>query len=562
MALRSYQRACIDNILDARKRGVKRQLASLATGCGKSLIFGNIPQYAPSGKRTLLTVHTKELVWQAAEHLRKWNPGLSVGVEMADEVTAGEQIVVASIQTIGRSLVKRLNKFDPKDFSWVIVDECHRSISDTYTEVFTYFGLFDENNHSTSLLGLTATPSRGDGQAMGAVYQEIVYSYGIQDAIKDGWLSDVRGIRIKTTTDISKVGSQAGEFKQDELADAVNNPARNLQIVEAWIKEAYPRQTVGFTVTVQHAKDLALAFQKASVPAQAIWGNDPDRAEKLKQHRAGVIKVLLCAQLLVEGYDDPNVSAIIMARPTRSSTFFIQAAGRGTRLGTGIDNLVKARAEGRLTHDSKVDMLLLDVVDATTKHSLITLPTLFGLGSGLDLKGQSVTQAAKAIEEMQAKYPYLDMSKLEDITRLKSYTEEANLFRVDFCSEITEVSQLQWHKRGENTYCLLLPGREQIVIAGNLLGEFTVKGSISQERIDQGGFNNLPDALAFAEKNLSSKGKQMLTLLRRESGWHKQPVSEGQLKLLKQFRVPPHVIAKMDKGTAAKYITLRLGRKV
>jgi superfamily II DNA or RNA helicase len=532
----------------------------MATGTGKSLIFGNIPQHAPKGKRTLLTVHTRELVDQAAEHLAKWNPGLSVGVEMAGQVTSGEQIVVASIQTIGRSLSSRLEKFKPNDFAWVIVDECHRSISDTYTNVFEHFNLFSPES-STSLVGMTATPQRGDGLAMGAVYEEIVFSYSIQDAIKDGWLSDVRGIRVKTGVDISKVGTKAGDFDQAELNTAVNTEIRNEQIVEAWVKEAYPRQTVGFTVTVQHAKDLALAFQKAGVPADAIWGDDPQRAEKLKQHRAGYLKILLCAQLLVEGYDDPNVACIIMAKPTKSSTFFIQAAGRGTRLGPGIDNLIKARTEGRLKPGDKVDMLLLDVVDATTKHSLITLPTLFGLGSQLDLQGGSVMAAVKAIEEAQAKNPDLDLSKLTDISKLKSYTEEANLFRVEFCSEITEVSALQWHRRGVNEYCLLLPGKERIVIAGNLLGQFSVKGSISSKRVDMDGFSSLPDALSFAESNLSQHGKSMLTLLRRSATWHKAAITEGQLKMLKMFKVPQAVYSKWNKGEAAVFITKKLGAK-
>jgi superfamily II DNA or RNA helicase len=525
-----------------------------------SLIFGNIPQYAPKGKRTLLTVHTKELVEQAAKHLAKWNPGLSVGIEMADQVTSGEQIVVASIQTIGRETTNRRDKFDPKDFAWVIVDECHRSISETYTNVFEHFGLYN-SAYDCTLLGVTATPKRGDGLAMGAVYEEIVYSYSIQDAIRDGWLSDVRGYRVKTTTDLSRVGSVAGDFKQDELSDTVNTPVRNQQIVEAWVREASTRQTVGFTVTVQHAKDLAYEFQKAGVPAMAIWGSDPDRAHKLAQHKSGYLKVLLCAQLLVEGYDDPNVSCIIMARPTRSSTFFIQAAGRGTRLDPNIDNLVLARAEGRIKAGFKVDMLLLDVVDATSKHSLVTLPTLFGLGSNLDLKGTSVLEAAKAIAAAQAKYPELDMSKLEDITKLKTFTEEVSLFRVDFCSEITEASQLQWHKRGHNSYRLLLPAKEQIVINGDALGLYTVTGQVVGQKVMGTGFKDLPEALAYAEKHLSTHGRSMLTLLRRESKWNKDPLTEGQLKMLKQFKVPPSVYMTWNKGDAARWITKKLGAR-
>ena len=269
----------------------------------------------------------------------------------------------------------------------------------------------------------------------------------------------------------------------------------------------------------------------------------------------------MCSQLLVEGYDDPMVSCVIMARPTKSLTYFIQATVRGDRLDPRVDNLKAAIAEGRMQPDYKRDMLLLDVVDASAKHSLVSLPTLFGLSSKLDLQGMSVMEAVKAIAAIQANNPNMDMSRLEDITKLKSYVEEASLFRVDFCSEITEASPLQWHKRGENTYCLLLPGREQIIIAGNLLGEFAVKGSVLKQNISKDGFNGLPDALAYAEKKLSMHGRSMLTLLRRESKWHAGPVTEGQKKMLKQFKVPESHIIQMTKGDAAKLITRRLGER-
>lgn len=533
----------------------------MAGGTGKSICFGSLPEFAEEGKRTLLTVHTKELVNQAAAHLKRWNPGVTVGVEMADQITSGEQIIVASIQTIGRNLGARLGKFNPDDFSWVICDEAHRSLAETYTTVFDHFGLFDADKPGATLVGFTATPRRGDNVPLGSVYEEIVFSYGIEEAIRDGWLSDVRGIRVKTTTDLSKVGQQNGDFKQEELSATVNNPARNKQIVEAWIKEAYPRRTIGFTVTVQHAKDLAFEFQKAGVPAEAIWGDDPHRERKIAQHRSGVLSILLCSQLLVEGYDDPEVSCVIMCRPTKSSTYFIQATVRGTRLGPGIDNLVQWIKEGRLKPGDKRDMLLLDICDTTTKHSLITLPTLFGLGPNLDLKGGSVMEAAHTLAQVQAKYPDIDLSKLDDITKLKTYIEEAYLFRVDFCSEITEASELCWHKMGHNKYRLLLPAREQVTITGDALGLFTVTGVVVQQNVAGAGFKSLPEALAYAEKHVSQHGRSLLTLLRRESGWHKHPVSEGQLKQLKILKVPAHHIAKMDKGLAAKYITKRFGSR-
>lgn len=557
MGLRPYQKKCIDNILKARSRKVRRQLVSMATGTGKSVVFSDLPQHAPKDKRTMLLVHTKELVNQAESHMARGNPSMSVGVEMAERTTSGEQIVCASIQTLGRKDSDRINKFRPEDFAWIITDEAHRSISDQYTGVFEHFGLFEPEGNTT-LLGVTATPKRGDGQAMGATYEEIVFSYSIQEAISEGYLSDVRGIRVKTTTDISRVATKAGDYDPTELDLAVNNPQRNQQIVDAWLRYGENRHTIGFTVSIQHAKDLADAFMQAGVPAQAVWGADPNRTEKLKLHKQGVLKVILCSQLLVEGYDDPNVACVIMARPTQSSTFFIQAAGRGTRLGPGIENLLKARTEGTLKPGDKVDMLLMDVCDSTSRHSLITLPTLFGLGSNIDLKGMSVMQAAQAIADVQAKHPTIDLSKLEDITRLKTYVEEANLWKVTFCQEITEASELQWHKTIDGSFKLWLPNKEWVAIKANLLGEFTVKGLVSRQSMQEEHLKSLPDALSFAEKYVAAHARESLTLLRREARWHGQPVTEGQIKLLKKFRIPDSVLAQLNKGDAAKLITQKL----
>jgi superfamily II DNA or RNA helicase len=529
----------------------------MATGTGKSVVFSHLPQLAPKDKRTLLLVHTKELVNQAEGHMARSNPSMDVGVEMAERSSSGEQIVCASIQTLGRKDSDRIQKFRPEDFAWIITDEAHRSISDQYSGVFQHFGLFEPEGSST-LVGCTATPKRGDGQAMGVVYEEISFSYSIQEAIREGWLSDVRGIRVRTTTDISKVATRNGDYDPTELDLAVNTPSRNNQIVEAWLNHGENRKTIGFTVSIQHAKDLAEAFMRAGVPAQAVWGADPDRAEKLRMHKAGVIRVLLCSQLLVEGYDDPSVALVIMARPTQSSTFFIQAAGRGTRLGPGIENLIRWKVEGRLQPGDKVDMLLMDVCDSTSRHSLVTLPTLFGMGSNLDLKGQSVMDAAKAVADILEKYPNVDLTKLEDITRLKSYVIEANLWTVNFCKEITEGSELQWHKTIDGSYKLYLPAKGFLAIKPNLLGQFTVKGVVKAKPVVQEGFEDLASALAFADRTVP---QDALVLLRQEDKWHKAEVSPAQLKLLKKFRVPDHVIATMNKGSAAKLITQKIRGK-
>jgi superfamily II DNA or RNA helicase len=172
-------------------------------------------------------------------------------------------------------------------------------------------------------------------------------------------------------------------------------------IVQEWLKHAKDRQTIAFTVDIAHADALALAFKKYGVAAESVWGDDPYRAEKLAYHKNGHLRVLCNCAVLTEGYDDPNVACIIMARPTKSNLLFVQMAGRGTRIQPNIQNLIEAKANG--VPVVKDDCLLMDVVDNTSRHSLVTLSSIFGLGNTLDLKGAKVTQAIDKIAEEQKK---------------------------------------------------------------------------------------------------------------------------------------------------------------
>lgn len=536
-------------------------MVSIATGGGKGCLFARLPFHMPANERMMMLVHTIDLVEQGAQRIAEWNPHLNIGIEMGDRFAGNEQVVVASVQTLGRAGSSRLQAFNPDEFYWLAVDEAHHVCADSYKNVINHFLPEDNPEPHTTLIGYTATPNRADSQALGTVFDEIVFQYSIQDAIRDGWLVDIKGIRVKTTTDISKIRTKDGDLNQDELEAAVNTPERNDLVVKEWIQNCYPRTTAVFCVDVQHAKDMSLAFQKAGIPCEAVWGSDPRRDEKMEMLKKGLLQVIVNVKLLIEGWDFWKISCVVLAAPSKSQSKVVQQVGRGTRLQYLMDNLVKARAEGRIKFGDKVDLLIMDVCDVTGKHSLVTLPSLFGLGSKLDLNGTSVMAAIKALDEAQAKYPEIDLTKLEDITKLKSYVEQANLWTVNFCSEITEASKLQWHRTLADTYRLLLPGREQIVISGDLLGEYRVKGSILGESINQYHFASLPDALAYAEKHLSEKGKSLLTLLRRESSWHKTPMSDGQRKLLKNFKVPDSIIATWNKGQAAKYITQKLGSR-
>jgi ATP-dependent helicase IRC3 len=469
---------------------------------------------------------------------------------MADRQAGNADVVVASVQTVGRGN-DRILQFPPRDFGRVIIDEAHHSVAASYGRVINHFL---DGNPRCFLTGFTATPNRADGEALGQVFEEIVFQYGIREGIKDGWLCDVRGYRIRTATSLEGVSTRAGDYAQGELADVVDTPERNKLIVKEWITLAYPRQTIAFCVTVAHAQNLALAFQQAGVPAQAVWGGDPDRRAKLAAFRSGELKVLTNVQLLTEGFDMWQVACVILARPTKSQTVMVQQVGRGTRLQEGIENLVQWLAELKLKPGDKVDCLVLDVVDATGRHSLVTLPSLFGMGEKLDLSGRSVFAALSEIEAVQAAHPTIDLSGLDDISKLRTYVEEANLWQVRFAEETEGISKLRWRKTLDGSFIISLPGNEAVYIREDLLGKFNVTGVIQGSEFNEPGNTSLESALMVAELNLSLRGKSLMTLLKKEATWHKKPLSVPQLRQLRRFKVPEARIAKMNSGEASALI--------
>src|SRR5581483_2135454 len=363
MLNRPYQNAALKESYNKYALGVTRQLIVLPTGTGKTVVFANLPNHHGLRGRIMVLVHTEELVNQAVDKIRKWNPSYNVDIEKAEQWTStNANVIVASVATLGREGSERLKRFKPEEFDAIICDEAHHSTADSYIRIFNHFGLLADNNKKL-LVGVTATPNRGDGVGLNLVYDEIVYQMSILDAIKQGWLSDLRGIRITTDTSLDSVKTRAGDFETGDLGRTVNTPARNRLIVEGWQKYAQDRQTVVFCVDVQHAKDLADEFMRAGIPSQAVWGDDPSREEKLKAHKAKTLRVLCNCNVLTEGYDDWQLACIVTARPTKSPLMFAQQIGRGTRIPEGIDNLVEARKKG--VPLAKTDCIVLDVADVT-----------------------------------------------------------------------------------------------------------------------------------------------------------------------------------------------------
>lgn len=351
---REYQLEAIEAVIDAKNRGVTRQLICLPTGTGKTVTFAALAKELRTP--TLIIAHREELIQQAKNKVELVWPEASVGVVMGENNEFDRDVVIASIQTVCRD--KRLRDLYSRNFGLIVIDEAHHATSDSYLKVISSLGFMAEDPNKT-LVGVTATAARADKKSLGNIFNEVVFERSITTMIKAGYLTDLRGKRILTQTDLSDVRTASGDFVEGELSEIVNTPKRNDLIVKSYLEHASIRKAITFCVDVAHSKDIANAFNAAGVTARAVYGEMPndERREALKAFSEGKIQMLTNCNLLTEGYDEPSISCILMARPTKSAILYTQCVGRGTRLYPG-----------------KTDCLVIDFTDSF--HDIGSLATL------------------------------------------------------------------------------------------------------------------------------------------------------------------------------------------
>jgi hypothetical protein len=232
-------------------------------------------------------------------------------------------------------------------------------------------------------LGVTATAQRTDEIGLEHVFEEIVYARSLREMIDQGYLSRLRAVKIETTNSLDCIHTNGGDFIEAELSATLNNPARNQLAVKACRDFANDRQVLVFAIDVKHASDLSIAYQAAGFSAAVLTGATPldIRRRIIEDFRAGRLQVLTNCMVLTEGFDAPEISCVVLARPTKSSLLYRQMVGRGTRLASGKD-----------------DCLIVDLVDQTTRHTLVTIPSLFGLPPAFDAGGTDIVATARDVE--------------------------------------------------------------------------------------------------------------------------------------------------------------------
>ena len=388
--LRPYQQEAIDAVIAARRSGIKRMVVCLPTGAGKTVIFSQLARMAR--KQVLVLAHREELLGQAKDKLATALEGTSVvALERGAERAAGDaKVLVASLRSLHEDRLAKV--LEGRDFGLVIYDECHHAAADDNLRILRQLGAFERAWQGT-LLGFTATTTRGDGKGLDQVFERIVYSKSLPELIDDGYLARLKGFRINTAADLTRLSATGSDFRDDELEEAVDIQERNALVARSIQELARDRRTIAFCVTVNHARNLARALNAIGVAAGLVHGAmaSVDRVKTLADFRAGRTQVVANVAVLTEGFDDPGVSCVAMARPTRSEGMYAQCIGRGTRL-----------AEG------KQDCLILDFVDVSTL-SLCSLPSLFGCPRDLDLYGGDVGEAQKAWMQLMLEHPDFEL---------------------------------------------------------------------------------------------------------------------------------------------------------
>lgn len=346
MELRPYQKEAKEAIFEQWDSGVLKTLLVLPTGCGKTVVFAKVTEECVrKGDRVLILAHRGELLDQAADKLMK-TTGLGCALEKAESSCQGSwfRVVVGSVQTLMRE--KRLGSFPADYFNTIIIDEAHHCISDSYQRVLQHFP-------EAQVLGVTATPDRGDMRNLGVYFESLAYEYTLPKAIKEGYLSPIKALTIPLKIDMSNVSVQAGDFKASEIGTALDPYLEG--IAQEMQKYCMDKKTVVFLPLVKTSQKFRDLLNAYGFQAAEVNGDSQDRAEVLKDFDAGKYNVLCNSMLLTEGWDCPSVDCIVVLRPTKVRSLYCQMVGRGTRLSpeTGKDHL-----------------LLLDFLWHTERHEL------------------------------------------------------------------------------------------------------------------------------------------------------------------------------------------------
>lgn len=474
LKLRDYQEEVLE-IIDNLKPG--SYLIQMATGLGKTATFANINRKG----HVLVLAHREELITQPIKYY-----DCPVGIEMANQHSNGEEVIIASIM----SLTHRLDKFKPDEFDTIIIDEAHHAAAQSYKKIINYF-------KPRLLLGFTATPNRGDKVRLDDVFEKIIFQKDLKWAIQNKYLTDIKCLRVNIGYDVSKVARRMGDFATGELEQVMNTEILNGAIAEAYQKYA-KGQTLIFATSVEHAQNIA----KLISGAVAVTADTKNRTDLIQKFTNREIPCLINCMIFTEGTDMPLVETVMIARPTTNSSLYTQMVGRGLRLYPGKEKLT-----------------LIDLVGTTGKCNLCTAPSLLGI----DL--EAVPKSKR--DEIQG-----DLFDLPELIKEFSDTPESWIKNIEYVNlwakgQAYNTHNVNWFKMPNGDLVCTLKRFRLIIPAQDELGETMLYGKKMK----------MQEALDLAYKYLCENYPEQKYIwdVKQIKKWGKNEASEKQKNMIEKI---------------------------
>lgn len=547
MQLRDYQAETIQKVIDNYDRGIQRNLIVLGTGLGKTYISTQVHKKFKPKEKTLFLVDRKELAYQAKESFINSDPTLSVGIEMNTHTSKkSNDVVIASVHTIGRKGSKRINKFNPDDFTKIIVDEAHMSVSDIFIRCLNYLGVGPDNlDDGKLLLGLTATPNRTDGVPLGRVYDTIAAKYDLSYGIRNGWLTDIDVLSVKTDVDISKVKSTNIEYDLKELSRAINIEKRNELILKSYLELSKGNSAIVYCATVDHAYTLSELFEKHGIRSACIEADTDtvDRKDYIKKYKKGEIKVLFNYATLTTGFNAPETSTIILARPIKSDLLIRQIIGRGVRPSAfAFVDLAKTKEQRIRAIDKSVKSAckIIDIHDIVDDDKISSVASLFGFNSDLEIPNEQrkfFKSVVEPIEEVvrEKGIDVKDITNIDDLHLLVK-KKPVNVKAYKPTEEVEQHSNRPWLPTDDDQYEIVYAKeKHSLIVEKNQLDKYELyvvdnKSGLGKKLQE---FNDLSGAIKLGDDYANEHFDTAFQDNRPE--WASKGVAAGQKKFLIQL---------------------------
>lgn len=410
---RPYQ----DDAIDAARRELTTKRSTcilLPTGTGKTVVFAAAARKCVErGGKVLVLAHREELIHQAANTMER--AGILPGIERAESharSTYEPDVVIGMVQTLCRP--KRLETWPKDHFRLIVVDEAHHATADSYQRILKHF-------KPAKVLGVTATPDRADGDEIAAVFESIAYEMSIWDAmtapLPGPYLCRLKVMRCETPVDLRGIRTTGGDFNMGDLEERIT-PAIDM-LANAIREKAGDRQTLVFTPDCGSAAAMATALQSMDLKADYVWGDSPDRNQKVRDYKAGVTQFLCNCQIFTEGFDAPDTAAIALCRPTKSRSLYSQMVGRGTRLAPGKD-----------------DCILIDFAWLTDSMELVRPSDLFDRTTRndeeADILNEMIVQAPDGLDLVEASKEAKEEATKRQVLRIKARSRDVKVRWVSY----------------------------------------------------------------------------------------------------------------------------------